>query len=359
MKIGIACRYTMASGPARTVNYTNSLLGILSFAKPASNINGFGKGTLKDPYRPSLVSHWFGLSQMKLKEAPIFIQVGQRLIARWGTGAVRFQNYCTDVTGAESEVQAALQKATEERTNYEKHVVMWGERYAKMDEESGISSALTAYSKKALRVAHLSDQDAAAQSRLLLGGNAHAGADCPELASSLCSLFIAEAHRVPETFVIAIMLLDLVETSTTYGKNGAKTYTWRSMLSHDTDGIPGRGKGVKVQGKHPMAAAGTVDLGHVMTIRPENNMVADHAISVMSVWLAHYLAKNNRDCSYFIIEGAKGSWTPQTISDSPEDKGNFILNQYCRKAVRARASDFAVQIGGTTVQYENIAGDRV
>ena len=84
--------------------------------------------------------------------APIFIEVGGRLIARWGTGAKKYQNYCTDVTGS----GGAVHDATDGQGDYETHVAKWGEIFAKKDQENGINSELSAYTKKALRVVHIS-----------------------------------------------------------------------------------------------------------------------------------------------------------------------------------------------------------
>jgi len=351
MKIGLACRFQFRNEPRRAVNYANTLLEMLGTKKPAGSVEGIGTGTAKNPYKPTTMGGWYGLSQKPPTDDPVFIEVGGRLIARWGKAAKRYQNYCTDVTGA----GPAAHDATVGKQDYETYVATWGDAFAKMDKKSGIDPKLPAYTKKAQRVAHINDRLVATKSRLLLQGDEHACDDCPELASSLCSLFIAEAYRASETFVIGLMLLDLIETGTTYGKGGAKTYTWQSMLSHDVSGIPGRGDGMKTLGKHPMAGAGTAANGRGMMAGKGGNEVADRAISIMSVWLSHYLAPRNRECKYFILEGTKGSWTAQSQRAKEDD----LLRKDCLNAVANRASDFGVKIGGTTVQYEDIAGNPV
>lgn len=350
MKIGLSCRFEYKSEKLRAILHSNQILELLKSPRVASVDPSTGDGKLDTPYKPSQVGHWYAISQMKPRVEPTFISVGGRLIAQWGTGAGDLANYCTDVTGAEEEVR----KATSEK-DYNDHVHEWGRRYQKLDEQLKIDTKLPAYTRKALRVAELSDWVAAAKSRLLLGGDAHACDGCPELASSVCSLFLAEAKRAPPTFLISLMLLDLVETSTTYGKGGAKTYTWKSMLMHDVSGVPGRGDGVKTLGKHPMAGAGTAILGRAMLEGKGGNVVTDRAISVMSVWLAHYLQQRNPKLEYFIIEGQKGGWSPQLKREKPDD----LLKKDCTQALVQRGAGFSCLIGGTTVGYENVKGDRV
>jgi hypothetical protein len=362
MKIGISCRYTFAQKSARSIVYANTLFSILKEIKPSTTGTGLlGQGTWSEPYQPSAIGHWYKLSQLKLTGNPIFIRVGTRLIARWGNNAGKFKNYCTDVTeDANDAARLALAQATQGGVMNEDHVAAWGDFYAEMDGHS----PLPAYTKKALRVMSIetmTDQYAANQSRLLLSGEPTAGANCPELACSLCSLFISEASRAPETFAVAIMLLDLIETSTTYGLGGEKMYTWRSMLSHDTTHIPGRSAGEKIQGKHPMAARGSAEYARKMDIESTTpNMVMARSVSILSVWLAHYLKKKHAEYEYFIVKGIKGEVVKQVlVRESEHDKGHFMLKTACRKAVQDRVGDFTVKIGGTTVQYENIGGNRV
>jgi hypothetical protein len=133
------------------------------------------------------------------------------------------------------------------------------------------------------------------------------------------------------------------------------------MLSHDTTHIPGRSAGEKIQGKHPMAARGSAEYARKMDIESTTpNMVMARSVSILSVWLAHYLKKKHAEYEYFIVKGIKGEVVKQVlVRESEHDKGHFMLKTACRKAVQDRVGDFTVKIGGTTVQYENIGGNRV
>ena len=267
--------------------HSDAVVDILKSIKVVAVPPDNGDGSVDSPYVPTALGHWYHLALLDSEEAPMFILVGGRLIARWGTGASKFVDYCTDVTAYRLAVDEILTKS-----DYQKEVEVIGQHFREQDELAQIDTDLHAYSRKALRIGEVEDRVAAHWSRNLLQGigDCH---ECPELASSLCSLFIAEVHRVPEMFVLSLMLLDLVETATTYGSGGGKTYTWKSMLMHDTTGIPGRGSGMKGLAKHPMAGLGTVKLGKDLYGYGSGgvNEVRDRVISIMSVWLAHYMTK--------------------------------------------------------------------
>ena len=236
MKVGIACEYMHKQKKVRSIIHHEVLTDILKKVM-VTGLDPDGSGTLEDPYVPNKLGNWWSLANLKWGFAPIFIQVGGRLIARWGTGAGQFRGYCTDVTGLEKKVALAVNS----KSGYEQFVRDLGKIFKKRDALNSINPKLPSYTRKALRVSQLDDRAAAAWSRRLLTGAESCG-ECPELASTLCSLFISEVARAPATFLISLMLLDLVETATTYGSGGAKTYTWKSMLMYGNERkIPGSG----------------------------------------------------------------------------------------------------------------------
>jgi hypothetical protein len=354
MKIGIACRYTYKQQPGRSILHSDALLSLLNVRPTATAPSG--SGTMEDPYVPTQLSHWAGLAAMDAKKDPMFILTGGRLIARWGTNTPSFVDYCTDVTPAELQKivkSEALGKLTDDPV----HKI--GNMYKEWDVLIDVDPKLPSYTRKALRVRELDDRAAAYYSRRLLVGATDCGG-CPELASTVCSLFIAESHRSPTMFVVSLMLLDLIETTTTYGR-GDKRYTWKSMLMYGTDDIPGRGSGVKAMGKHPMASVGSVaQSGRLYTNNDGlQNRVQDGVISIFSIWLTHYMALNHRDCEYRIIR-AEGhtAWTG-TRQTMPRDIPGKSLTKACGAAVTARLNTHACLIGGTAVKYENLAGDEV
>lgn len=238
----------------------------------------------------------------------------------------------------------------------------FGQIFVERDDHAGIDTELSSYSRKALRLHEVDDRVAAQWSRNLLQGldECHS---CPELAATLCALFISEVHRVPEMFVLGLILLDLVETATTYGDDGGKRYTWKSMLMHDTSKIVGRGPGMKGLAKHPMAGTGTVKLGKDLFGYGSGgiNVVRDRAISLLSVWLAHYMTKNHGNGGQyrFFIVWAMGhpNWTGSLAG--PLKKSAQMLQTNCTQAVQQRATNPACLIGGTEVSYETVDGDEV
>ncbi len=357
MKIGIACRYTYQHQPARSIVHSDALLELLKRNMPIATAPNIGDGSLERPFRPTSIGAWFWLSQQRSRQPPMFILVGGRLIARWGTGGGQYVDYCTDVTDFVDLVTQYCLGGDDYEDMIAQEIGKW---YALYDQLSGLDPRLPSYTRKALRIGDLDDREAAAISRGLLQGTVDCG-ECEELASSVCALFISESHRVPAMFAISLMLLDLVETSTTYGSGGGKRYTWKSMLMYNTGGIPGRGGGLKVLGKHPMAGLGTVALGaRLFTYNDGDNLVRDRTVSILSVWLTHYLALKygGEGYTYFIVDApGHTKWTGRRMPEVTG--GNAHLSTACRNAIRDRCTSLAVQIGGTTVYYENLAGDRV
>lgn len=355
MKIGIACRYEYKSQPTRSLIHSETLSDMLKTAIPGAVAPTVGDGSLASPYVPSTLSHWYYLALQRPGVDPSFILVSGFLIARWGTGGGQYVNYCTDVTDF---VDIITDKCIGQ-VDYEDAIRNdIGDWYKLYDSLSGRDSSLPSYTRKAQRVEDMDDRQAALICRNLIENNGDCN-ECPELACSLCSLLISEAHRTPETFVISLMLLDLIETGTTYGQGGLKTYTWKSMLMYGIDGIdiPGRGNGMKALGKHPMVGTGTVAMGaQLHCFEARSNIVKDRVISIMAVWLAHYMAKNHSGFTFFIVK--MDGHQPWTAPRQPEmDGGSKGLRGNCFKAVKARCQSSALLIGGTTVLYEDLEGN--
>jgi hypothetical protein len=235
------------------------------------------------------------------------------------------------------------------------------ESYMKEDDERveksyGVKKQ-TAYTRIATRFDGLDDAVLAAYSRLLIEGRQM---DVPRpLPNALCSLLLSEAARCPVTFLISLMLLDLIETRTTYGKDDhQKQYTWKSMLMHDNAPllpVPGRGAGTQSLGKHPMAGGGTVTLGSQIATNSEHNMTRDRIVSIASIWLAHFLAKRSpaSPVPYFIVKSVSGAWV-QNQAPKP-DKGAELVKGI-RGALQARACSASCLIGGTKVLYVDLKG---
>ena len=361
MKIGIACRYKFRKEPARSMVHFDAVVDILRNVKPPAIAPKKGDGAVKTPYVPNVLGHWYYLAMQKSKAAPIFIRVGGRLIARWGSLGGKFRDYCTDMTEFDLLLKKILLKVSESE-NHENELRVLNQRYIELDDMAGINTKLSSYSRKALRIGEVEDRVAAHWSRNLLQGldECHS---CPELASTLCALFISEVHRVPQMFALSLMLLDLVETATTYGDDGGKTYTWKSMLMHDTSKILGRSPGQKGLAKHPMAGSGTVKLGKDLFGYGSGttNVVRDRVISIMSVWLTHYMTRHHGEggkYKFFIVwTKSRPTWTG-SLAGSLKKPDQF-LQKNCTQAVQQRVSNPSCLIGGTEVTYETVDGDEV
>lgn len=360
MKIGLACRYQFTKKneteptQVRSLVHSDLLLSIMNEVE-IMQVEPPGKGTIDSPYRPSQIGHWFYLANLDVQPAPQFILCGGCTIARWGLGAGGLQNYCTDVTS----ILERVRKACIGVENYHGFVYDLGTQYRDSDDLLGIDNTLPSYTRKALRLRDIDDYTAAATCRNLLGGAEIDCTGCSELVSTLCALFISEANRCKWTFVISLMLLDLIETRTTYGKGGLKHYTWKSMLMYHpsdekTPVIIGRGKGYKRLGKHPMTGEGTVNLAMDLENYKGDNMVRDRIVSIMAVWLGHYMAKTHTQYNYFIVDEKKWSGVKAKV-----DLPNRTLKNFCADGVRQRAQKLDCMIGGTTISYENLLGQQV
>jgi hypothetical protein len=367
VKVGIACRYKFGkeNKDARSVVYSNSLVEVLTQTLAQGKPPKDGQGTLLSPYKLRDIGEWIFCATQKPKSAPTYFDIGSRLIAQWGEGGGMFVNYCTDVTAQKGELESKCGSG-----NYEKYVDGLGDYFKERDEkEYGLNPKLPSYTRKGLRVKDLDDGTAVLICRSLISGSDDCGG-CEEIPCSLASLLLGEGRRSSITFVISLMLLDLIETRTTYGKGGEKHYTWKSMLMYDTDKIPGRGDTKKGWAKHPMVGPGSKahgDVGNVLD-GSKANPVANKSLSIMSAWLAHYLQKKfgpepNPKYKYYLLREDGSSLThqptPQQFGRTIDDKGNRVLRQACSDAVAQRYASSGLLIGGTTVEYEGLDGNSV
>ena len=357
MKVGLASK----QDPGKTtcgIVHTKTLVGLLDGHDVQKASPGTGNGTRDEPYRDLTMQNWRWLAEQKATADPIFYWVGKRLLVRWGTKMGGLVNYISDMTDFTSTLDQVMKAPEPNKVKKE---------FADADVKAKIDPDLAPYHKKALRVGDMTDEDAASRCRsLLVDSNTDCSA-CPEIASSFCSLFVAEAHRAPRTFLISLMLLDLVESHTTYGVDGGKRYTWKSMLAHSTAkgeaiNVEGRGqnKGIKLA-KHPMAGIGTVNLSNQMDNWGVDNAVRDRVVSLMSIWVGHYLQGKHADRRYYLLRtGDKSKIKDQVAKiDISEKKLDMELLEQCKGAVAQRCLTPGVLIGGTTLEYLNFAGDPV
>ena len=141
MKIGIACRYTFRKKPARSMVHFDAVVDILKNVKPPAIAPKKGDGAVKTPYVPNVLGHWYYLAMQKSKAAPIFILVGGRLIARWGSLGGKFRDYCTDMTEFDLLLKKILLKVSESK-NHENELRVLNQRYIELDDMAGIDSVV-------------------------------------------------------------------------------------------------------------------------------------------------------------------------------------------------------------------------
>jgi hypothetical protein len=359
MKIGIACQWTSTRDQThhRSVLHADGMLEMLQSVTPGST-QPPGTGAIDDPFRPGSLNNWYWLSTQVSTFLPKYLLIGGRLIARWGTGGGQFVDYCTDVTDF---VDVCTARCATNGQSYEAVVRdEIGAWYKTYDSLSGINSRLPSYTRKALRLSldEIDDRAAAFACRGLIQG-LNTCDDCPELACSLASLLVSEAHRAPVTFIVTLMLLDLIETTTTYGRD--KHYTWKSMLMYGTSGIEGRGPGFHAHAKHPMVAAHTVTLGGQLSVYTAQNAVRDKIISITSIWLAHYMQKAYPTFTFFILRNdGPQAWNGPIMGPARDfAQAERNLRRNCATAIQARVQSSALLIGGTTVYYQDLAGQAV
>lgn len=355
MKVGLGATWGM-NGSENAQVHTKALIDILTQcdvkdAKPA------GGGTLDDPYRKLSMENWRWAAKENARNEPIIYSVGGRTLVRWGALMGGLKDYISDMTEYPDLLKEILGASKD--TVKQKGGEVRG-KFEDADKLRGIDTALAAYTKKALRVDNLTDEAAASRSRSLLNDSDTDCTDCPEIASSFCSLFVPEANRAPKTFVISLMLLDAVETGTTYGVEGKKVYSWKSMLMHSKDetvelDVPTRAKGVKLLAKHPMAGLNTVKLGKDMMNWGTDNAVRDRVVSLMSLWLAHYLQKVDSQKTYYLLRSGKDD-KAEDIKSFRKTKSDADLLKMCKAAIELRCNTYACLIGGTSIGYRDLQG---
>jgi len=358
MKAGLA--YRSKTNGERGIVYANKLLEVVNIRNLPNWAPVWGDGTLDDPFRPTQAQQWAWLAEQQSGAEPMFIEIGERVIARWGTKAGKFKDYATDVTAWKGHVRDRI--VGQDNRAQPLGIQTIADEAKRIDDEVlHLDPRQSVYTRKALRIREMSDVYAAHKSRQLLQGIGSAN-ECPELASSLCALLVCEAHRSRPTFAISLMLLDLVQTSTTYGRGGAKTYTWKSMLMHHNDAqdfvIEGRGTDRRSRplAKHPMAGTGTAKWGKNIVYGA--NPVVDRILSIASVWFAHFHARRFDRFDFFIIkQGTLGNSGPKQTRFVRDNDG--WLQRLCGHAIGLRLATLDLLIGGTTVYYEDVEGTAV
>src|SRR5215218_10302668 len=138
MKIGISCRYEHASKPLRSLVYGEKLLEILKTITPTSTAVRTGDGSAEHPYEAASIGEWFWLAKQETGFAPMYINVGGRLIARWGSGAGPLQDYITDITDYQTVVTMRVPLLTELYGDYEREVRRVKTLYDETDSQEGI-----------------------------------------------------------------------------------------------------------------------------------------------------------------------------------------------------------------------------
>ena len=111
-----------------------------------------------------------------------------------------------------------------------------------------------------------------------------------------------------------------------------------------------------------MAGDGTAKLGRLLFDygHKGQNRVRDRVISIMSVWLAHYMSRTygGKGFTFFIVSApGHPMWGGKIHGKvTGPDRG---LMRNCQSAVVARANSVSVLIGGTTVYYQNVKGEQI
>jgi hypothetical protein len=328
-----------------------------------------GTGTLDDPFVPKKLKHWLFLAQRKEDKASstIYIQVGERLIAKWGKAAGGLKNYTSDITSKpdldpsgqtfKTDVHAASPYALGQS-----HEAWHGTNpsppkevpiYATKGFRSYYSATTNSfsYSSRDLAQAALS---------IVFDNDESPKGYAPEVYNTVCGLLISESgvtrvldeRKTQLLFVSTIMLFDLIHAEIKYGHAREKFFSWANMLAHQgtavpTDPwaslqIPGRAAlGAKHStlstttyvAKHPMAGVETVSAARSMNVKnfSANNFVApnqnptskkelkDYAgayvprriLTIVVTWCAHLFAKNNIDVKIIAdVFPDEGVYTP-------------------------------------------------
>jgi len=331
MKVGIALEekgQTTAIGAL----FAQTMMELLKAVDVAQTAPAQGDGSRGNPYKSLNLQNWRWLAAQVAKADPTFYLIGGRTLVRWGTNMTKLKDYISDMTDHQNILDEVLGPKDDQNV---------GKVLGAFSEPQ--KDHLAPYHKKALRLEQMTDIEAASRCRGLLINSNNDCNDCPELASSCCSLFIAEAHRAPKTFLISLMLLDLVEIEASYGIADDKKYTWISMLAHskDTKGdlneidVPGRTQGKKIPlAKHPMAGLNTVKLGKDLNSWALDNASRDRVVSLMSIWIGRYL-KANQAGDYYLLRTTLKTGVKDQVKDLPKKIDKPLTGKLKQRAVEA------------------------
>jgi len=344
MKVGIA----LEEKPAIGALFTQNMMALLQNADVQETAPAQGDGTENNPYKDLHLQNWRWLAAQPAKPDTVFYSIGGRKLVRWGSNMSTLKDYISDMTGKEDILGSALGDPGKTSAN---NVIG---AFADPDKEH-----LAPYHRKALRLDQMTDIEAASRCRALLLDSNHDCAACPELASSCASLFIAEANRAPRTFVISLMLLDLIESGASYGIADNKKYTWISMLAHSKKTGPdmnvidirGRTQNKTIPlAKHPMAGLNTVSLAKSLDNWGTDNASRDRVVSLMSIWIGLYL-KATQPGDYYLLR----TTSKVAVKEQVKETGKTV-NKQANKPLTERLSQLA---GGALQQRVGTAGKLV
>jgi len=345
MKVGLALR-GKGQDPATGALFAQTMMELLKTVDVAQTAPTQGNGTRENPYQGLDLQKWRWCAAQPVGEEPIFYRIGGRQLVRWGSKMTKLKDYISDMTSHQNVLDEVL--GTVDKESVGKVLTAFSDPQ---------TEHLAPYHKKALRLDQMTDIQAASRCRALLVDSNHDCSDCPELASTCCSLFIAEAHRAPKTFLISLMLLDLVEAEASYGIADNKQYTWISMLAHskDTQGtlnkvdIPGRRQGKEVPlAKHPMAGLNTVKMGKDLNSWALDNASRDASFPLMSIWIGRYLKAANAAEDYYLLRTTEKPGIKEQVKDLPKK-----IDKSLTVTLRQQAAGALLQRAGTAGKLLN------
>ncbi|GFM55778.1 hypothetical protein PSCICF_19560 [Pseudomonas cichorii] len=234
-----------------------------------------GTGTPRDPFKVSTPEHWIYCARNPLKEHNSWYKIGNRIIRRR-----KVNNYIED-WGSETELNTLIKSNADAAGNEAERIFKENtkipinkresaEELRKTNEKGRAKYLIspgednirahnafkeTSYQSIAISISTLPNDGGKAVSqemRNLLSGKA-ATIDGGAISLATGAMFIAETARNPLSFLMGLVLLDLIESQATYGKN--KKYTWSNILWDPTlveNPVLDEEK-AKVAGKWPMA----------------------------------------------------------------------------------------------------------
>jgi hypothetical protein len=261
-----------------------------------------GKGVFSSPLKMSTTEQWL-CAATKTHQNGLWYDIGGRIIFRRTTN-----NYMFDVGEAE-----------EVFNKYEAHIKKTGEgnKYPdaamKRERSKGVSQRTfehepfedTSYRALAKDISDLSltnKEDIAREFRIILRGGKRRITTIKSIPITIGAMFIAESARNPLSFLIGLILLDMIEAGIKYGRAGNKSYTWENVLWDPSiiNGIKDEAK-AKLAGKWPMAHTDSYNEAsqffEVNTWTPkesslEGSVVKDKECTLLIRWFWNFVSQN-------------------------------------------------------------------